>query len=144
MYLKESWNSTKSVLQWATQCFQNIKTMVLGAEPFWVYVEKQWMPKLNMWLTDNRHLLHAKQDTKAAIESYHGNMKAVLRASNSYLVGPCVDKLIHKLIQDDIMKYMYNHYLKESDFITNKKAEHLVSNLQSQKIPDICILLPMQ
>jgi hypothetical protein len=43
-------------------------------------------PKLDMWLTGNRHLPHAGQDTNAAIESYHGNMKAVLKASKGRLV----------------------------------------------------------
>jgi hypothetical protein len=53
MYLEESRDSTKTVSQWTTQCFQNIRTMVSGAEAFWAYVEKQWMPKLDMWLTGN-------------------------------------------------------------------------------------------
>jgi hypothetical protein len=91
-------------------------------------VEKQWMPKLDMWLTDNRHLPYTGQDTNAAIESYHGNMKAVLRASKGPLIERCVDWLIHELTHDVIMKYEYNQYLKESGFISNKKAECLVIN----------------
>jgi hypothetical protein len=61
--------------------------MVSGAESFWAYIEKQWMPKVDMWLIGNRHLPQAGQDTNAMIESYHGNMKAVLKASKSHLVG---------------------------------------------------------
>jgi hypothetical protein len=118
--------------------------MVSGAESFWAYIEKQWMPKVDMWLIGNRHLPQAGQDTNAMIESYHGNMKAVLKASKSHLVGWHLDWLIHELTHDVIMKYEYNQYLKESSFISNKKAEYLVINsvLQFLKIPDSCISLP--
>jgi hypothetical protein len=146
MYVEESWDPTKTVSQWATHCFQNIRTMVSGAEAFWAYVEKQWILKLDMWLTGNRHLPHVGQDTNAAIESYHGNMKAVLRASKGCLIGHCVDWLIDELTHNVIMKYEYNQYLKESGFISNKKAERLIINsvLQSLKIPDSCVSLPME
>jgi hypothetical protein len=102
--------------------------MVLGVEAFWAYVEKQWMPKLDMWLICNLHLPHAEQDTNVATESYHDKMKAVLRASKGRLIGRRVDWLIHDLTHDVIMKYEYNQYLKESGFISNKKAERLVIN----------------
>jgi hypothetical protein len=102
------------------------------------------MPKVDMWLTSNQHLPHAGQDTNATIEPYHENMKAVLMASKSRLVGRRVDWLFHELTHDVIMKYKYNQYLKESGFISNKKAERLVINsvLQSLKIPDSCVSLP--
>jgi hypothetical protein len=104
------------------------------------------MPKLDMWLTSNRHLSHVGQDTNTAIESYHGNMKAVFRASKSCLVGCRVDWLIHKLTHDVIMKFEYNQYLKGSGFISNKEAERLVINsiLQSLKIPNSCVSLPTE
>jgi hypothetical protein len=104
------------------------------------------VPKLDMWLTGNHHLPHAGQDTNAAIESYHGNMQAVLRASKGRLVGRRVDWLIHELTHDVIMKYEYNRYLEESGFISNKKAERLVINsvLRSLKIPDSCVSLPTE
>jgi hypothetical protein len=63
--------------------------MVSRVEAFWAYVEKQWMPKLEMWLTGN--LPHVGQDTNAAMESYYDNMKAVLRASKGRLVRHRVD-----------------------------------------------------
>lgn len=73
-------------------------------------------------------------------------MKAVLRASKGRLAERHADLLIHKLIHDVIMKYEYNQYLKESGFISNKKAEHLIINfvLQSLKIPDSYVSLPME
>jgi hypothetical protein len=121
-------------------------TMVSGAEAFWAYVEKQWMLKLDIWLTDNQHRPYAGQDTNVAIESYHGNMKAVFRASKSRLVRRQVDWLIHELTHDIIMKYEYNENLKESGFVSKKKAECLVINsvLQSLKISDSCVSLPTE
>jgi hypothetical protein len=62
-----------------------------------------------------------------AIESYHGNMKAILKASKGRLVGRRMDWLIDELTHDVIMKYKYNQYLKESGFISNKKTDSYVS-----------------
>lgn len=86
------------------------------------------MLKLDIWLIGNQCLPHAGQDTNVAIISYHGNMVAVLRASKSRLVGRQVDWLIHELTHDIIMKYEYNENLKESGFVSKKKAERLVIN----------------
>jgi hypothetical protein len=104
------------------------------------------MPKLDMWLTCNQHLPRAGQDTNMAIESYHGNMKAILKASKGRLVGRRMDWLIDELTHDVIMKYKYNQYLKESGFISNKKVERLIINsvLQPLKIPDSYVLLPTE
>jgi hypothetical protein len=57
-----------------------------------------------------------------------------------------VDWLIHELIHDVIMKYVYNQYLKEHGSISNKKAEHLVFNsvLQSLKILNSYVSLPTE
>jgi hypothetical protein len=78
------------------------------------------MPKVNMRFIGIRHLPHARQDINAAIESYHGNMKAIFKASKSRLVGRRIDWLIQELTHDVIMKYEYNQYLKENGFISNK------------------------
>lgn len=74
------------------------------------------MLKLDMWLTNNQYFPHSGQDTNAAIESYHGNMKAILRASKGRFVRCRIDLLIHKLTHDVIMKDKFNQYLKESGF----------------------------
>jgi hypothetical protein len=72
-------------------------------------------------------------------------MKAILRASRSRLVGRHLD-LIYELTHNVIMKHEYNQYPRESGFISNKKVERLVINsvLQSLKIPDSCVSLPME
>ena len=79
-----------------------------------------------MWVMDNRHILHTRQDTNAAIESYNSNMKAMLKAPQSHLVGHQVDWLIHELTHDVVKKYEYNHYLKDNGFVSNKKVQHMV------------------
>jgi hypothetical protein len=105
-----------------------------------------WLPKLSMWIMDNRHIPHAGQDTNAAIESYHSNMKGMLKASRSRLIGRRVDWLIHDLTHDVVKKYEYNHYLQENGFVSNKKAQCMVINsvMQTNKIPDSCVLLPSE
>jgi hypothetical protein len=64
-----------------------------------------------MWLTGLRNIPHAGQDTTAAIESYHGNMKAILKQSHDKLKGRRVDWLIHQLTGDVINHYDYIHSL---------------------------------
>jgi hypothetical protein len=73
-------------------------------------------------------------------------MKAILRASKGHLAKHRVDWLIHELTHDVIMKYKYNQFLKESGFISNKRAKRLVINsvLQSLKIPNSYVSLPTE
>ena len=56
-----------------------VKRAIPMATTFWKYFNKEWIPKAKMWLTGVRNIIHTNQDTTAAIESYHGNMKAVFR-----------------------------------------------------------------
>jgi hypothetical protein len=39
-----------------------------------------------MWVMDNQNLSYVGQDTNAAIESYHGNLKATLKVAKSQLL----------------------------------------------------------
>ena len=144
MHIEESPIPSLTVNQYVQMRFETLKTLVTGAQAFWAYVEKQWMGKTDMWVTGNRHIPHAGQDTNAAIESYHANTKAVLKADKARLSGRRLDWLVHELTHDVITKYDYDDYMKEHGFIANKKAERIVINsiIQAQKIPDSCVLLP--
>jgi hypothetical protein len=97
-----------------------------------------------MWLTGMRNIPHAGQDTTAAIESYHGNMKAILRQSRGKLVGRRIDWLIHQLTGDVINRYDYMQFRKENGFVTNKKGRSLMLSTltQSQKNPYSNVRLP--
>jgi hypothetical protein len=68
-----------SILDWAKETYNSVKRSIPGAATFWKYFDKEWIPKAKMWLTRMRYIPHAGQDTTAAIKSYHGNMKAILR-----------------------------------------------------------------
>ena len=107
----------------------------------WKYIEKYWMEKLDMWITEERHVGHVVQDTNGAIELYHGTMKANLKSTKGCLFGCWMDWLIHKLMHNMITTYAYNIYTKECRFVSNKKAGHIVINslLQAKKIQDICL-----
>ena len=133
-----------SILDWATETYYSVKRSIPGAATFWKYFDKEWIPKAKMWLTGMRNIPHAGQDTTAAIESYHGNMKAVLRQSRGKLVGRRVDWLIHQLTGDVINRYDYMQFRKENGFVTNKKGRSLMLSAltQSQKIPDSNVRLP--
>jgi hypothetical protein len=84
------------------------------------------------------------QDTTIAIESYHGNMKAVQKQSWEKLVGRRVDWLIHQLTSDVINRYDYMQFLKENGFVTNKKGPSLMVSalIQAQKFLDSDVCLP--
>jgi hypothetical protein len=146
MYLSESPIAGMTLLEYARQRFATIRTKVSGANAFWSYVDSTWMKKLDMWVTGNRNIPHAGQDTNAAIESSHSNLKAVLRASRERLVGRRVDWLIDELTNDVINRYEFNAYMKENGFEGNRKRERVVINslLQARKIPDHCVTLPSE
>jgi hypothetical protein len=133
-----------SLLDWAKESYSSVKRSTPAAIAFWKYFDKEWIPKAKMWLTGVRNIPHAGQDTIAAIESYHGNMKAVLKQSRGKLKGRRVDWLIYQLTGDVINRYDYMHFRKENGFVTNKKGRSLMLNAltQAQKIPYCNVRFP--
>lgn len=134
-----------TLLGWANECYEYLKSSIPSARSFWVYFDKEWIPKMNMWVTGNRNIPHAGQDTTAAIESYHSNMKATLKQSRSKLVGRRVDWLIHQLTGDVINRYDYTYFRKKNGFVTNKKSRALMVSalVQAQTIPDTNVQLSL-
>jgi hypothetical protein len=133
-----------TILDWVKESYNFLKRSILAATTFWKYFDKEWIPKTKMWLTGVRNIPHAGQDTTTAIESYHGNMKAILRQSEGKLVGRRVDWLIHQLTGDVINRYDYMQFRKENGFVTNKKGRSLMLSAltQAQKIQDSNVRLP--
>jgi hypothetical protein len=127
-----------TILGWAYECYKHMKHTIKNSEAFWDYFDKEWIPKMSMWITGNRHIPHAGQDTNAAIESYHSTMKSVLRASWGKLVGRRVDWLISQLTGDVINRYEFDDFRKENGFVTNKKERAIVFNaiVRARSIPD--------
>ena len=64
--------------------------------------------------------------TNAAIESYHANLKLILRESRQKLKRRCKDWLVFHLIWDVLTHYCYGVQCKLDDFVKNRKLEEIV------------------
>lgn len=97
-----------------------------------------------MWVTRTKNISHVGQETNAVIESYHGNMKAILKASRGKLLGRRVDWLMHMLTGDVVNCYDYMTFRKEHGFMSNKKVRVLVLTtiVRARGIRDECVELP--
>ena len=62
----------------AREKFEFLKVKYPQAKLFFLYFEKTWIPKIEMWVKGYRNIPHANQDTNAVVESYHANLKAIL------------------------------------------------------------------
>ena len=112
---------------------------------FWSYFNKQWGDKTHMWVVGHRNLPYAGQDTNAAIESYHSNLKATLRASKGRAHGRRLDWVIYELTEEILSHYWYQAMRKQNGFVPNLKQEQFVINavLKAREIPDSCVTLPI-
>jgi hypothetical protein len=73
-----------------------------------------------------QNLPYVGQDTNAAIESYHGTLKAQLKSGKSRLIGCCVDWCIHELVGDVLTHYWYQNLCKIFRFMNNKHQQLFV------------------
>ena len=96
-----------------------------------------------MWIVGFRNLPYVGQDTNAAIESYHGYMKSILKAERSRMVGRRVDWCIHALTRDVVTHYSYYVLQKIHGFVDNKKERGIVVSalIQARDIPDTDVTL---
>jgi hypothetical protein len=73
---------------WAKcEVVERVANNLLVIEAFWMYVKSKWLSKIEMWVVSNRNLPYAWQDTNAAIENYHANLKATLGQSKGRFHG---------------------------------------------------------
>ena len=98
-----------------------------------------------MWVVGHHNLPYAGQDTNVAIESYHSNLKATLRASKGKAHGRCLDWVIYELIGKILSHYSYQAMRKQHGFIPNLEQEQFVINdgLKAREILDSCVTLPI-
>ena len=70
------------------------------------YMNEIWVPKTTMWCVGARRIPHAGQNTNAAIESYHSNLKSILNSTKERFVGRRMDWLVYhpKLIANQPAK----------------------------------------
>ena len=122
----------------AKQKINGIRHTFPAAEGFVSYFEETWSGKTAMWVTGNRNFPHCGQDTNAAIESYHANLKSILSQTRQKLSGRRMDWLVYHLIGDVLTHYWYGVQCKLYGFIKNRKAEGIVAGavLRAREIPD--------
>ena len=130
---------------WAIRELQNLVDRFPVVTNFWAYFNKQWADKTPMWVVGHRNLPYAGQDTNAAIESYHSNLKATLRASKGRAHGRRLDWVIYELTGEILSHYWYQSMRKQHGFVPNLKQEQFVINavLKAREIPDSCVTLPI-
>ena len=71
-------------------------------------MDENWRAKTPMWCVGARRIPHAGQNTNAAIESYHCNLKSVLNSAKERFVGRRMDWLIYHLTEDVLTHYWYS------------------------------------
>ena len=127
-----------AAVRMAKDKFEYLKARYPQAKVFLNYFEKTWMHKIEMWVRGYRNMPHANQDTNAAVESYHSNLKAILKSSRQKFGGRRVDWLIYHLLKDVLIHYWYAVQCKLYGFIKNGKAEGIVANavIRALDIPD--------
>lgn len=96
-----------------------------------------------MWVKGYKNIPHANQDTNAAVESYHANLKGILRSSRAKFDGRRVDWLVYHLVKDVLIHYWYAVQCKLYGFIKNGKAEGIVANaiIRAEEIPDEHVMI---
>jgi hypothetical protein len=130
---------------WAIRQLNALRESFPIVSSFWTYFDKQWADKTPMWVVGHRNLPYAGQDTNAAIESYHSNLKATLRASKGRAHGRRLDWVIYELTEEILGHYWYQAMRKQHGFVPNLKQEQFIINavLKAREIPDSCVTLPI-
>jgi hypothetical protein len=130
---------------WAIRQLSALKDSFPIVSNFWAYFDKQWGDKTHMWVVGHCNLPYAGHDTNAAIESYHSNLKATLRASKGRAHGRRLDWVIYELTGEILSHYWYQAMRKQHGFVPNLKQEQFVINvvLKAREIPDSCVTLPI-
>ena len=77
------------------------------------------------------------------MESYHTNLKAILRTFRQKFDGHRVDWLVYHLVKDVLVHYWYVVQCKLYGFIKNGKVEEIVANavIRALEIPDEYVLI---
>ena len=124
--------------EWAQEKLDALTLERPNASRFLKYMTKHWRHKAGMWCINSRNILHAGQNTNAVIQSYHGNLKSILRSSRERFDGRRLDWLIYQLVGDVITHYWYVVQCKLLGFVRNKNQERIVATaiVRAKDIPD--------
>ena len=132
-------------VDWALVQLDIIANSHPRATTFMRYINKEWRPKISLWCVGARRIPHAGQNTNAAIESYHSNLKNILSSSKERFVGRRMDWLIYHLTGDVLTHYWYNVQCKTFGFVRNRKHEGIVVSaiMRAKDILDSNVLICM-
>ena len=132
-------------IDWTIHRLDNISNTRPLANAFMNYINELWRAKIPMWCVGARRIPHAGQNTNAAIESYHSNLKSVLNSAKERFVGRRMDWLIYHLTGDVLTHYWYSVQCKAYGFICNKKQEGIVASaiMGANDIPASNVLICM-
>ena len=132
-------------VDWALQQLDRITTTRPRSAAFMKYMNHIWRSKASMWCVGARKIPHAGQNTNAAIESYHSNLKNILSSTKERFVGRRMDWLIYHLVGDVLTHYWYAVQCKAFGFVRNKKHEGIVCSaiIRASTIPDANVRICM-
>lgn len=130
-------------VDWALSQLDTITNTRPRSSAFMMYMNDNWRAKIAMWSVGARRIPHAGQNTNAAIESYHSNLKNILNSSKEQFVGRRMDWLIYHLTGDVITHYWYGVQCKAFGFVRNKHHEGIVCSaiIRASAIPDTNVLI---
>ena len=130
-------------VQWALRQLQLVTNTRPRSAAFMRYFNENWTARAAMWCVGARRIPHAGQNTNAAIESYHSNLKSILNSTKERFVGRRMDWLIYHLTGDVLTHYWYGVQCKAFGFVRNKQHEGIVCSaiIRASSIPDTNVLI---
>ena len=128
---------------WAHDQVRNIQRNHPKAASFMEYMNEVWMDKISMWCTGSRNIPHVGQNTNFAIESYHSNLKSILKSAKERFNGRRMDWLIYHLTREVVTHYWYDVQCKAFGFIHNHNQEGIVASaiIRADAIPYSNVLI---
>ena len=116
------------IMIWCYGHMTNSVTYNAKATSFMKYTNEIWMDKISMWCTGSCNIPHVGQNTNAAIESYHSNLKSILKSVKERFNARHMDWLIYHLIGEVVIHYWYDVQCKAFGFIRNRNQEGIVAS----------------
>ena len=131
---------------WAITQLDQIQTSLPKAIAFMQYMQEVWRAKTPMWCVEARKIPHAGQNTNAAIESYHSNLKSILNLAKARFVGRRMDWQIYHFTGEVLTHYWYGVQCKAFGYVRNRKYEGIVASaiIRASTIPNTNVLICLE
>ncbi|KAM2017101.1 hypothetical protein EV2_048420 [Malus domestica] len=124
--------------------FEDLIEDFLDESDFMDYFKATWYPRTGMWISALQNLPLASQETSAAMEFYHNQLKLRLLNEKKPCVYKRVDWLVDKLGTKVHSNFWLDEYSEKDDFARYWKdewASGLTSWRKALKIPDRNIVI---